>query len=195
MAQRVLLALLLGAPENSQAGPTGSLLLERPSSAIFYSRNSSPIQRPMAVLFFFSNSKPRGHLLQPHPFQCFCGLRSWVLWPTPIMVFTQEIHRQLPLTVSHNLCFKTSPCCSFLTFPWMVVVKIKLCFSFGMESKKRAYTSRVQHHDFPLDYIPGNFEGGKRQLLSKPLLPWCVLLLFSLHFPQLVPSFTPSSLL
>ena len=64
-----------------------------------------------------------------------------------------------------------------------------------MEDEKMAYTTTVLNHDFSLDCIPGNFESGKRWLLSKPLLPWYALLSFSLHFPRLAPSFTPSPLL
>lgn len=71
------------------------LFLEEPFSALFHSLAlSSPTQKPKAFLCFFSS---------PFLRSVICVLTSWFLWPSPVTVFIQDIHRQLLMTVSHSL--------------------------------------------------------------------------------------------
>lgn len=135
------LALLLEAPKNSQAGPTSSLLLEKPFSALqspICSSSSSP-QRPMTFLCFFSYSKPRGWLLQPLPFQChLCTYVSILVAISCHNLYTKNPQAASTDSFSQVLCFKTppeNPAAYFPVFPEWWHWKWK--FDFVLEGRAR----------------------------------------------------------
>lgn len=125
---------------------------------------SSPTQRPMASLCSFSSPKPRGPSFQCHlcaHLESHGRLLSW----SPYKRSKDSCHWPFLTTfMLYSLVLKS--CCSFPSIPWMVVVKIKICFRFRMEGWKQAYIPTVLTHSFPLDCISGNPVGGEKQLPS-----------------------------